>query len=46
MLDSGGFELTADEGSNLQFICNASGNPDPFFLWYKNNAVLQLFDDR
>ena len=41
-----GFEVAVDEGQDLQFVCNATGNPDPFFLWFRNGAVLQVLDSR
>ena len=41
-----GYEITVDEGQDLQFICNATGSPNPFFLWFRNGAALQVFDNR
>jgi len=41
-----GYEVTVDEGQDLQFICNATGNPHPFFLWFRNGATLQVLDAR
>jgi len=37
-----GYAVTVDEGHDLQFICNATGNPKPFFLWFRNGAVLRV----
>jgi len=41
-----GYDIAVDEGRDVQFICNATGNPEPLFLWYRNGAALQVSDSR
>jgi len=41
-----GLEVSVDEGQTLQFVCNATGSPEPFFLWFRNGAVLRVLDSR
>jgi len=43
---SDGYNLTVDEGQDVQFICNSTGKPEPLFLWYRNGGALRVLDDR
>jgi len=46
MLDEG-YQLTVDQFSSVRFTCNATGNPRPIYLWYKDDAVARVTrDDR
>ena len=39
MVDSDS-EKTIEAGDDVQFTCEAYGTPKPFFLWYKDDVLL------
>ena len=45
-MDDDGFEKVAQEGEVVQFVCNASGEPAPFFLWSKNREIISTKNSR
>jgi len=45
-IEETGSELVALEGAVVQFLCNASGEPAPFFLWSKNGVIIPTRNSR
>ncbi|XP_004483867.1 transmembrane and immunoglobulin domain-containing protein 1 [Dasypus novemcinctus] len=39
---SGDDVQTAEEGSDVQLVCNVKSNPQAQMMWYKNNSILNL----
>ncbi|XP_007935609.1 transmembrane and immunoglobulin domain-containing protein 1 [Orycteropus afer afer] len=37
---------TAEEGSDVQLVCNVKSNPQAQMLWYKNSSILNLEKNR
>ncbi|XP_037665803.1 transmembrane and immunoglobulin domain-containing protein 1 [Choloepus didactylus] len=43
---SGDYFQTAEEGSNVQLVCNVKSNPQAQMMWYKNGVILNLEKNR
>ncbi|XP_006863262.1 PREDICTED: transmembrane and immunoglobulin domain-containing protein 1 [Chrysochloris asiatica] len=39
---SGDHVQTAEEGSDVQLVCNVKSNPQAQMMWYKNDSILNL----
>ena len=39
-------ERVANEGEDVQFVCNASGEPAPYFLWSMNGEIISTKNAR